>query len=284
MGKTKTAFVGETLEEKNKATGPDGLRPGGKRFKKAHQKDDDKVHISGLKGGQRVKVVEAAPTEEAPIIEEGKEEKTASAKATASQRKIVEKIRSKKYQEAKAKVEAGKSYSPKDAIKLLKEISYSSFDGTVELHLILKKAGGSVQVTLPHTAGREKKIEIASDETVEKLKNGKIDFDILITTPAMMPKLVPFAKLLGPKGLMPNPKNGTLVPDPKKAKGFSGNTKTLKAEKDAPLIHTVIGKVSQNEKELEENLEAIFKALGGAKQIVRAFIKSTMSPSIKIQL
>lgn len=273
MGKTKTAFVGETLEDKNK-----------EKSKKAHQKEEGKVHISGLKGGQRVKVVEAAPTEEAPILEKvvGEGEKIQSTK-TSGGRKVIEKIRSKKYQEAKSKVEPGKSYTAKEAIKLLKEISYSSFDGTVELHLILKKAGVSVQVTLPHMAGRQKKVEIADDTTVEKLKSGKIDFDILVATPAMMPKLVPFARLLGPKGLMPNPKNGTLVPDPKKAKGFSGNSKILKTEKDAPLVHTTIGKVSQNEKELEENLEAILKALGGAKQIVRAFIKSTMSPSIKVQ-
>ena len=113
-------------------------------------------------------------------------------------------------------------------------------------------------------------------------KTGKIDFDILVATPVMMPKFVPFARLLGPKGLMPNPKNGTLVTDPKKAKGFSAGTVTLKTEKEAPLIHTVVGKNSQTDKEIEENIEAVFKALGGGKQIVRAFIKSTMSPSVKL--
>ena len=99
-----------------------------------------------------------------------------------------------------------------------------------------------------------------------------------------MAKLVPFARLLGPKGLMPNPKNGTLITDPKKVKSFSASTKTIKTEKEAPLIHTVVGKNSQDDKEIEENIEAVFKVLGGGRQIVRAFLKSTMSPSVKLQL
>lgn len=279
MGKTKTAFVGGEPEGKNK-----------EKREKAHKGEDEKVHLSGLKGGQRVKVVGAAATEEAPILEQGQvaegiQSSSADGKAKGPERgKRVERVRSRKYQEAKAKIGAGKAYPARDAIKLVKETSYSAFDGTVELHLMVKKTGTSVQVTLPHSAGREKKIEIADDATIDKLKAGKIDYDILIATPEMMPKLVPFAKILGPKGLMPNPKNGTLVPDPRRAKGFSAGTVTLKTEKEAPLIHTVIGKVSQADRELYENLEAIFKALGGAKQIIRAFVKSTMSPSVKLQV
>ena len=115
------------------------------------------------------------------------------------------------------------------------------------------------------------------------MKDGKIDFDVLLATAEMMPKLVPYAKLLGPKGLMPNPKNGTLIKSKKEAKKFGGNTMTIKAEKAEPVIHTTFGKVSQKPKELEENLETILKAIG-KKQIVKAYIKSTMSPSVKIAL
>lgn len=121
-------------------------------------------------------------------------------------------------------------------------------------------------------------------KTIEKLKEGKIDFDVLVATADMMPKLVPFARLLGPKGLMPNPKNGTLVNDLKKAKSFSTATITLKTEREAPLIHTVVGKVSQKDEEIVGNIETVLKALGKNKQIVRAFLKSTMSPSAKIEL
>jgi large subunit ribosomal protein L1 len=281
MGKTKTAFVGEEpAEDKNR-----------QKHQKTAKSKEEKIHLAGLKGGQRVKIVEAAPTEEKPVFEAsgpedlrpgGKGSPQAQEEGEKSKKKIVEKIRSKKYQEAKAKVDREKFYKPKEAVKFVKEMSYSKFDGTMELHIVVKKAGISAQVTLPHSAGREKKVEVASDATVEKLKAGKIDFDVLVATPEFMPKLVPFAKVLGPKGLMPNPKNGTLVTDPKKAKSFSGNSLNLKTEKEAPLIHTVIGKNSQKDEEIVENTEAILTALGGAKQIVKAYMKSTMSPSIKL--
>lgn len=263
MGKTKTAFVGEAGQEKKEKAKNDN------RTKQA-----ERVHISGLKGGQRVKLVEADLPEEIA--------NTAVTEEKA--KKIREKVRGKKYVNAKAKIEPGKTYPIKEAIRLVKETSYSKFEGTVELHLTIKKVGTTVQVNLPHSFGRKKKIEIANEETIKKLQDGKIDFDILIATPDIMPKLVPFAKILGPKGLMPNPKNGTLVPDIKKAESFSANSITLKTEKEVPLIHTTIGKVGQNESELAANLEAILKALGKDKQIVKAFLKATMGPSVRLQV
>jgi large subunit ribosomal protein L1 len=264
MGKMKTTFVGGD-ENKNE-----------KKHEEARKGETKKVHIAGLKGGQRVKIVEAAETEEAPVIEEGVKK--------PEEKKIVEKIRGKKYLEAKAKFDREKYYGVKEAVKLVKDSSYSKFDGTMELHIVVKKAGISAQVTLPFQAGRTKKVEIADEDTIKKLKEGKIDFDILVATVDLMPKLVPFARLLGPKGLMPNPKNGTLVPDLKKAKSFSTGVVTLKTEKEAPLIHTIIGKNSQKDEEIVENTEAVLKALGGAKQIVKAYMKSTMSPSIRIKI
>lgn len=256
MGKMKTTFVGD---DENK-------------------KEDKKIHLGGLKGGERVKVVGA----EEPVVSEETTENTEV--KTAQGRKIVERVRGKKYVSAKGKFDHEKHYKVTEAVKLVKESSYSKFDGTVELHLVLKKTGTSVSVSLPYQAGREKKVEVADDQTVEKLKAGQIDFDILVATPDMMPKLVPFARLLGPKGLMPNPKNGTLVTDPKKAKSFSTGTVTIKTEKDAPLIHTVAGKVSQKDEEIVSNIEAILKALGGVKQIIRAFTKATMGPAVKIEI
>ncbi len=193
------------------------------------------------------------------------------------------KERSKKYQEAKSKIDRLKTYSPSDAINLVKNASYSSFDGTVELHLAVKKTGLSAQVTLPFSGGKAKKVEVADDETVKKLQAGKVDFDVLLATADQMPKLVPFARILGPKGLMPNPKNGTLIKSKEDAKKFSGNTITLKTEKTAPLIHTAFGKASQKESELESNLEAIINAIG-KKQITKAYIKATMSPSVRIAI
>jgi len=97
----------------------------------------------------------------------------------------------------------------------------------------------------------------------------------------MMPKLVPFAKLLGPKGLMPNPKNGTIIKSASEAKKFSANKINLRTEKKAPLIHTAVGKVNTKQKELEENIEAVLNGIG-KRQIVRVYLTSTMGPSVKI--
>lgn len=265
MGKTKTAFIGEVSEE-SKGQSHSAKASRGKE-------KPTKVHIAGLKGGQRIKTIEAEV-----LLEETPEEKEEAKKKKAP------KVRGKKYQEAKVKVKHDTLYPVGDAVKLVKETSYSKFDGAVELHLLVKKAGISANIALPNPAGKEKKIEVANEDTIKKLAAGKIDFDVLLATPDMMPKLVPFARILGPKGLMPNPKNGTLISDIKKAKEFSGNTQSIKTEKEAPLIHTVVGKVSQPEKELEANIEAVLKALGGTKQIVKAYAKATMGPSIKIKV
>ena len=240
MGKMKTKVVGSD-ENKDKK---------------------EKVHLSGAKGGERIKVIDASPTEEAPIIEEGQTTE-ASKKA-----KKVERVRGKKYKDAKASLDHEKFHTVSEAVSLVKKASYSKFDGTMEIHLVMKKVGVSAQVALPHQAGRVKKVEVASEETIEKLKTGKVDFDVLVATADMMP----------------NPKNGTLVNDPKKLNSFSASTVTLKTEKEAPLVHTVVGKVSQKDDEIVANIEAVIKALGGDKQIVRGFIKSTMSPAAKLKI
>jgi large subunit ribosomal protein L1 len=282
MGKTKTAFVAGS--EETKVTGAEKYKE--RQKKKAvlveaapSKEKKEKVHIAGLKGGQRIKVVEAEIPSE--VSEETIPESAKSEPATEKRGKP--KVRGKKYQNAKAKIDRNKLYPTLDAIKLIKETSYSSFDGTVELHLLVKRIGLTSNVKLPHPFGKTKKIEVASDETIEKLKAGKIDFDVLLATPEMMPKLVPYARLLGPKGLMPNPKNKTLITNPSvKSEALkSAESMFLKTEKDSPVVHTVAGKVSFDNKDLQENVEAILSAIG-VKQIEKVYIKSSMSPSVKV--
>lgn len=268
MGKTKTAFV-TGLPEEN-LSGEEKYKERLKKKAEREAKEKAKIEGVGLKGGERIKVVGG----EIPEIKE--EEKKEEKKAKAKERK-----RGKKYLAAKQKIDKTKSYKIDEAIKLIKEASYSSFDGTMEAHIQVKKQGLNVSVSLPHSTGKTKKIEVADEKTIAKLEKGVIDFDILLATPDMMPKLLPFARLLGPKGLLPNPKNGTLIKSKEEAKNFSTDKMTLKTEKEAPLIHTIFGKVSMDDKKLSENLEAIIEAIG-RKQIVKLFIKSTMSPSARI--
>ncbi len=257
MGKTKTQLIGETAEVA--------------KGKKQKRERPDKIHLSGQKGGERVKIIEAPLRSGSAGTSEGQ----------APAKKREPRTRGKKYLEAKAKIDRNRLYPAKEAINLVKETSMSSFDGTVELHLVVKKVGLSATLTLPHEGGKAKKVEVASEETVKKLEKGKVDFDVLLATPEMMPKLVPFARLLGPRGLMPNPKNGTIIKTAKDAEKFNAAKLTVKTEKNAPVIHIVVGKVSMKELELAGNVEAVLTAVN-KKQIVKAYLTSTMGPSVKV--
>lgn len=256
MGKTKTAFISGTEEEKEKSSE--------QSYREKKERQEAKKHAV------EPEIVTNTTSEEQ--VNETKKNK----------KEIIEKTRGKKYVEAKNKINKSNLYKLDDAIKLIKEFNLTKFDGTFELHIVTKKAGITANCTLPFSSGKQKKIEVADDKTIERLKMGKIDFDMLLATAEMMPKLVMFAKLLGPKGLMPNPKNGTLIKSKAEAERFEGNTLQLRTEKEAPLVHTIFGKVSQKNEELIKNAETIINALGGSKQIIRAFVKSTMSPSVKL--
>lgn len=190
------------------------------------------------------------------------------------------KIRSKAYVSAKTKVDPFKTYPLNAALKLLREVSLAKFDGTVELHLITKEAGSSFNLDLPHSTGKAKIIAIATDEVIAEIEKGNISFNTLLASPAQMPKLIKLAKILGPKGLMPNPKNGTVVPDPEAAaqKLSQSSTITLKTEKSAPVIHTTVGKLSFTDEKLIANIQAILSVV----KPLKAVLKSTISPAIKL--
>jgi large subunit ribosomal protein L1 len=203
-----------------------------------------------------------------------------------------------------------KAYSLEEAIAKVKAESRAKFDASVELHINLDldptKQNIRFPVSLPHGTGKTKKIAVLSsgkslsadlqlkEEDLPKLEQGKIkpnvDFEVLITEPKFMSMLAKYARILGPAGVMPNPKNGTVTENIEKAvEQFKKGKVDVKTEKLAPLIHTVIGKVSFEDKALIENFNEIYSMLKQNKPaksspvwITGVFITSSMGPSVVV--
>ncbi|MDP3888571.1 MAG: hypothetical protein Q8Q24_00860 [bacterium] len=271
--------------------------------KKAKQAKEKAVRVPGMKGGERLVVVDAGLiiTDEKPATTENTPLSplaagfAGQAKKNSPRTKVGQPrthagglprthVRGKKYKAARTKVDPTKEYNLSEAVKLVKETSTSKFNGSVEAHFVALKKGIHGEANLPYLASKSKKVEIASKDTLVKIDSGKIDFDVLISTPAFMTNLVKYAKVLGPKGLMPNPKNGTITDDPEKAvQKFQKESFSFRTEANAPLIHSVIGKTSQKEEELEANLKALIQAIG-PNNIKKAVLSSSMGPGVKINL
>ena len=225
------------------------------------------------------------------------------------------KKRSKKYVEAASKVERGKAYTKEEAVKLVKETSVSKFDATVEvavrLNLDTKKADQQLRgaIVLPKGTGKTKKVLViargpkaqeAKDagadfvgdtDMLEKIeKENWFDFDTMIATPDMMPLLGKLGKVLGPKGLMPNPKTGTVTMDIAKAVEEVKAGRVEYRTDTFGNIHSIIGKVSFSEEDLLTNLDAfvaqilrIKPATVKGEYVKNISISSTMGPGIKVE-
>ena len=189
-------------------------------------------------------------------------------------------------------VDKNKTYTIDEAFKILTSSKKLKFDETIELHINTLEKGVTGNLTLPHGTGKKAKIEIADhaadpkhlEELIKKIEGGKLDFDILIATPDTMSHLARVARFLGPKGLMPNPKNGTIHPKPQEAiKKFEGGQINFKTEAKAPIIHLSVGKLSFGEKNLNANITTVLQAVQ-TKNIKSVTLKSTMSPGIKISI
>ncbi|MBR2711696.1 MAG: 50S ribosomal protein L1 [Bacilli bacterium] len=223
--------------------------------------------------------------------------------------------RSKKYTEALSKIEKTKVYSKEEAVKLVKETSISSFDGSVDvairLNLDTKKADQQLRgaIVLPKGTGKTAKVlviakgpkateakEAGADyvgdtDMLDKIeKENWFDFDTIIATPDMMPALGKLGKVLGPKGLMPNPKTGTVTMDVKKAVEDVKSGKVEYRTDSFGIIHSIIGKVSFSEEDLLANLNAFVSTILKIKPasvkgdyVKSISISSTMGPGIKVE-
>lgn len=219
----------------------------------------------------------------------------------------------KKYRASAEKIDPSKAYSVNEAVKIIKENKSAKFDESIEIHIKTnidsKKSDQFVRgtVILPHGTGKSKKIAvitsisaaeakaagadiIGGEELIEKI-NKKINFDILVATPEMMPKLAKIAKILGPKGLMPNPKTETVTTKIKETVEALKKGKTAFKNDDTGNIHQVVGKVSFDGVKLIENVKVFIDSINKTKPIGlkgkligKATLCSTMGPGIKISL
>jgi large subunit ribosomal protein L1 len=221
---------------------------------------------------------------------------------------------SKKQKEALSKYDASKSYSLEEASGIMKEISNAKFDSTIDIAVRLgvdpRKANQMVRgsVSLPHGTGKDVRVlvlcnpdkeadateagadYVGLDEYVEKIKNGWTDVDVIITTPNVMGKVGALGRILGPRGLMPNPKTGTVTMDVAKAvTDVKAGKIDFKVDKYG-IVHATVGKASFDVAKIKENaseiLQTIIKLKPAAAKgayIKSIYMSSTMSPSVKVE-
>jgi large subunit ribosomal protein L1 len=277
---------------------------------------EEKFAKSGKKSKKHIEEVKAEEERQAKKAERKEQEAEAEKKPKGAKpvtRPLIER-RGKKYQENAKKVEKGKIYKLEEAIKLAIETNPTKFDATVEAHVRLgvdpRQADQNIRTTvvLPNGNGKTVRVavfaplddakkaktagaDIAEDEEfLKQLERGNINFDILISTPAYMPKLGKFARLLGPKGLMPNPKAGTVTMDIEKAvKEAKAGKVEYRVDKQS-IVHIGLGKVSFGDKKLVENANVFFDSLKSQKPaslkgtyVKSVFITTTMGPSIAVE-
>src|SRR5260370_20143425 len=226
-----------------------------------------------------------------------------------------EKKHGKRYRDLATKVERGREYSPDEGVKLVKDTSAAKFDTTVELHLRMgvdpKQADQMVRgaAVLPHGTGKTVRVivfaqgdrardaqaagadSVGAEDLAKKIEGGWLDFDVAIATPDLMGAVGKLGRVLGPRGLMPNPKSGTVTFDVAKAvRDAKGGRVEFRVDKTG-VIHTVVGKASFSEQALVENLATVVEAINRARpagvkgQYVRAaHLTSTHGPSVKLDL
>lgn len=246
------------------------------------EKKEQKKRKESKKAEKKDEVVLEDTTGEAPKEEEKLEE--APKKEKVKIKKDNKEFHSQKYFGIVKLVDRTKNYALGEALELLEKLQRGKFDETVELHVNTASSGISGNVTLPHGTGKKTKVAIANDDLIAEIEKGKIDFDILVASPSQMAKLAGVAKILGPKGLMPNPKNGTISEKPEEvAKKYEGGQVNFKTEAKTPIIHLTVGKMSFGKEKLTQNIESLISAVKKSN-IVNATLKSTMSPGIKIKI
>ena len=276
---------------------------------------DDKKAVKTAKAGKRsAKGIEEAEAKAEKIEHQHHRDEAVSEEAAAEKaRKAVKPTRtrlerrSKSFRKMAELVENGKVYGMKEAVELAQKTSSVKFDASVELHINLgvdpRQADQNIRANLVLPAGTGKAVRVAVfaddkvtgadisgvDAITAELEKGVIGFDTLIATPANMPKLGKYARLLGPRGLMPNPKSGTVATDVQKAVDEAKAGKVEYRVDSTGIVHVAVGKVSFGTDKLMQNVEAVMASVKAAKpnSIKGTYIKAihvatTMGPSMTV--
>lgn len=286
MGKTKIKVIDDSKV-------PEAPQP------KKETKRDELVERLKAELGEGISK-EAEEIKEEPKKDEVK--KKVVKKGVKEKQKV--KIRSKKYQQKLELIDKQQSYPLQQAIDLAQKVSISKFDGTIEAHINTTAKNLKLFAPLPFSLGKKVRIlafgpsaelgikpgeekggVISGDEkTIDEIEKGKVDFDIVISTPEWMSKLTKVAKVLGPKGLMPNPKNNTITQNLKKAiTEIQSGKVEVKSEPNGHIIHTSVGKVSQPVDQITTNIKALVNTIGKSK-IKKIALAPTIGPSVKVDL
>ena len=282
----------------------------------AAKEAEEKFAKSGKKSKKHIEEVKAEEARQERKKERAEADAIEAAKPKGAKpvtRPLIER-RGKKYQEAAKLIEKGKIYTLKEALELATKTSPVKFDASVEAHARLgvdpRQADQNIRTTLVLPNGNGKTVRVAvfapldaakqakaagadiaeDEEFLKRLDKGEIEFDVLISTPQHMPKLGKYARLLGPKGLMPNPKAGTVTMDVEKAvKEAKAGKVEYRVDKQA-IVHIGLGKVSFGADKLLENAEAFFDSLKAQKPaslkgtyVKSVYITTSMGPSIQIE-
>lgn len=227
-------------------------------------------------GGTKIKAVDMSESIDQSSTLESSESEVKVKKSNTSGR-------SKRYTNLRSQVDKTISYDLTKAIELVKKLS-SKNHKSITADLTIKEAGTNIEVDFPYPTGKTVRVAIVDDKLIAGLEKGIIDFDILVAAPEMMGKVAKFARVLGPKGLMPNPKNKTVTPDPeKRKKELEAGKVNVKSEKKAPLIHLVIGNRDQDTNHVAANVMALVKQVG-LTQVKKLVLSSTMSPGVRVNL
>lgn len=305
--KAKVAEIQALINENQQATTETKEATDNAEKAEAEEAKEPQVAKAGKRSAKALKEAEEKAAKEERKAAQSDDETAPKPKKPVTPTRSRLERRGKRYREAAKAIEKGKAYSLPEAIELAIKSSKVKFDASVEVHVRLnvdpRHADQNIRDNLVLPAGTGKKVRVAvfADEDIKgadvsgiekitkDLEKGNLDFDTLIAMPANMPKLGKYARVLGPRGLMPNPKSGTVTNDLEKAVAQAKAGRVEYRVDSTGIVHVGAGKVSFKPADLEANLRAVLASIKGNKPasvkgmyVESVYITTSMGPSIQV--